>query len=157
MDIQKPTTVTPDVSTIMPNWLSTTEEKLYNEFLTSARRLGRKGHPGIYQDIADVVESVAEAKAQGRSAIRELAEGLDLVNAALQRHRLALRTYQRQVCRDWECSLVTAVTFGVGAVGAIMFALAVWSPVLYVGAFMAIVSIGSALPVAISLLRRPVL
>lgn len=87
MEIRKQTRVASEVPALVPNWLSVTEEKLYEEFLAAARRLGRKGHPGIYQGIADVVETVAEAKALGRSAIRELAVGLDSVRAADQSHR----------------------------------------------------------------------
>lgn len=53
--------------------------------------------------------------------------------------------------------LSMAVTLGVGAVGALILAIALWLPIIYVATFMGFVSVGCALPVAITLLRKPIL
>lgn len=138
-----------------PTWMSDTEARLYDELVTTTRKLAKRGVPVSYSVIADVAEAMERAHREGRSALREIAAGIDTVRKVEREYRAAGKAHRDKVLDDG------AVFF---CVWAVVFALAAFATMLagfntgnrtwlYLAAFLAAVCAAFAVPLALALRR----
>ena len=138
-----------------PTWMSDTEARLYDELVATTRHLSKRGVPVSYSVIADVAEAMERAHREGRSALREIAAGIDTVRKVEREYRAAGKAHRDKVLDDG------AVFF---CVWAVVFALAAFATMLagfntgnrtwlYLAAFLAAVCAAFAVPLALALRR----
>lgn len=99
-----------------PAWMSDTEARLYDELVSTTRKHAARGVPVSYSVIADVAEAMERAHREGRSALRELAAGLDAVQEASRRHRAEVVAHRSRVFDDGG----VAVTCVIGTIVALL-------------------------------------
>lgn len=80
-----------------PAWLSDTEALLYEELITTTRKLAELGVPVSYSVIAEVAEAMQRAHREGRSALPAIADGLDTMRSVECSYRASIVAHRREV------------------------------------------------------------
>ena len=91
-----------------PN-LSSAEQRLYDELLALARKLDKRGAPGVYALVAAVADQVTSLKSQGRDTVATLARGLDALKQVDASHTSNRLQTMRQAMADSETIFSAAV------------------------------------------------
>ena len=91
-----------------PN-LSSTEQRLYDELLALARKLERRGAPGVYALVAAVADQVALLKRKDQDTVAMLARGLDGLRQIDANHTSRRLQTMRQAMADHDEIALTLI------------------------------------------------
>ncbi|MFZ4807598.1 MAG: hypothetical protein ACOYLQ_10100 [Hyphomicrobiaceae bacterium] len=140
-----------------PAWMSGTESRLYDELVATTRKLAARGVPVSYTVIAEVAEAMERSHREGRSALAEIAEGLDTMREAERQHRSSIVAHRRMVFSKEENSVMSilASIAGLAAIAAALASLGsgngTW---FYLAALFAAVAGAFLMPVIFALRNR---
>jgi len=94
--------------------MSSTESRLYDELVATTRKLAARGVPVSYAVIAEIADAMERSHREGRSAITEIAEGLDTMRKAECQHRTSIVAHRRKVFGKEENSVMSILASPAG-------------------------------------------
>jgi hypothetical protein len=140
-----------------PTWMSDTEARLYDELVTTTRKLAKRGVPVSYSVIAEVAEDMERAHREGRSALPAIAEGLDTMRDVERQHRASIVAHRKKVINreEYQFAGFVAIVAGLVAVACLLAGIntgdRTW---FYCSAFAVVFGGAFLLPVIFSLRNR---
>ncbi len=129
-----------------PENLSPTEQRLFDEILSLARKLDARGVPGVYGLVASVADQVTQLKDEGHSTVAALARGLDSLKQISATHTGKRLQTMRKVMSDHDEGILWAMVSLVGAIGCMIAGFAVSREFFAISIFLFVVAVVLMLP-----------